>query len=208
MATVVTTCGRCRGPIERRPTAVAGWGHLTETIDTADGHWPAPATARIVCDCGKTVPAKLTADGLKMSAHARPADADIHPFQTCIERLTVPLDRVVYADSPRNVGELIDQAGGIRIEKLPADAIATTAVSHLPAEAHLTPVEPPREQLVAALELAWIPLAGLYGGVAREQLDDELDLAAVDALHAVGIALGKPYCSPPAPGPAEITSYP
>lgn len=36
----LSTCAVCRGTIEQRPGAVAGWGHVSETARNADGHLP------------------------------------------------------------------------------------------------------------------------------------------------------------------------
>lgn len=41
-----SACARCDGPIERRPTSVAGWGHTIETEHNADGHSPVPVNRR------------------------------------------------------------------------------------------------------------------------------------------------------------------
>jgi hypothetical protein len=38
----LSTCGRCGATIARRPDLVAGWGHVTNTARTADGHLPDP----------------------------------------------------------------------------------------------------------------------------------------------------------------------
>jgi hypothetical protein len=46
-ARTLSSCGRCGGTIERRPGAVAGWGHVTETSRNADGHSPEPDDSRV-----------------------------------------------------------------------------------------------------------------------------------------------------------------